>query len=166
MQESTFIENNDHVLKILRSIDKFSPFSNHDLQAFLNLAKLKKCDPGEYLIQEGEFDCWIYFLLEGEVEILKKDKKVKSFSNPGDIFGEMCILDGEPRSASIRATQKSLLLGVDGSLMDRQKKADDLAFLYTTYRVFAEVLAERLRQTTEENRLLKEKLKDYETLRI
>jgi CRP-like cAMP-binding protein len=44
--------------------------------------------------------------------------KISFFS--GDIFGEMGIIDGSARSASIQAATKSLVLAIDGSVVNRQ----------------------------------------------
>ncbi len=58
----------------------------------------------------GEFVC---FIVDGELEVLKEstDGKVNSLAtlNNGQAFGEMALVDGLPRSATIRATRKSTL---------------------------------------------------------
>lgn len=67
------------------------------------------------------------------------------------MFGEMGIIDGSPRSATIRATASSLVLGLDASFLDQKQKTSDLGFCYIVYRLFAEVLAARLRESNDEN---------------
>lgn len=162
MQETPYLQTNNRVLELLKSIDKFKPFTDDELEALLQLGRLRKFEAGEVIINEGEFDSWIYFLLTGSAAVMKGQKKVKTFSQSGDIFGEMSIMDGQPRSATIRATKVTLLLGVDGSLLDAKHKKNNLAFCYTLYRLFAEVLAERLRLTTAENVELHKKLQQHQ----
>jgi len=81
----------------------------------------------------------------------------------------MGVITGSPRSATIMASsKKSLVLGVDASMVDRSLKTNDPSFAYKMYKLFAEILTSRLRNTTEENvrlmrvnRLLKDKLTDF-----
>ena len=160
MQETCFIKENQKVLDLLRKIDKLQMFSDDDLHSFLDLGKLRKYEAGEMIIHEGEYDSWIYFLLTGQVDIFKQNKQVDSLNRSGDLFGEMGIVDGSARSASVKAATGTLVLGVDGSLIDREEVANHAAFCYTIYRLFAEVLAERLRITTEENIRLRGKVQD------
>lgn len=158
MRETDYLTDNQRVLTLLKSIEKFTPFSDDDLRSFLELGKLIEFEPGESIIREGEKDTWIYFLLSGEVTIYKNHKKIHSLKRSGEILGEMGIIDGSPRSATIKAKEKSLLLGVDGNLVNQKHQANELAFGYTIFRLFAEILAQRLRLTTEENILLKKEL--------
>ncbi len=162
MQETPMLQDNNRVLDLLKSIDRFKPFSENDLQAMLKLGRLRKFEADEVIIHEGEVDSWIYFLLTGSVAVIKGHKRVKSFARSGDLFGEMSVLDNQPRSATIRATKVTLLLGVDGSQLNARYKENNLAFCYILYRLFAEVLADRLRLTTAENIELHKKLKQWQ----
>ncbi len=94
------------------------------------------------------------------VEIFKEGKKVHTLRRGGDLFGEMGIVDGSPRSATIRAAEDTLVLGVDGSMLDNKAGESHTAFCYTIYRFFSEVLAERLRVTTAENIELKRRIQE------
>jgi CRP-like cAMP-binding protein len=114
-------------------------------------SKFRAYEPGEILIKEGEYDCWVYFLISGQLEIVKAVKAIGHLQRNGDMFGEMGVIDGSPRSASIRAVTNSLVLGLDASYLDQKQKMSELSFCYIIYRLFAEVLAVRLRDTTEEN---------------
>jgi CRP/FNR family transcriptional regulator, cyclic AMP receptor protein len=150
VKESSYIKDNIHVLRLMKNIKGFQSFSDHNLRSLLELARLREYKIGEIVIKEGDYDCWIFFLLSGWLEILKGDNVVGHLRRLGDLFGEMGVVDGSPRSATIRAATPSIVLGVDGSVVDRKLLSQDLAFCYTIYRAFAEVLAFRLRNTTED----------------
>lgn len=60
-------------------------------------------DPGEVLIKEAQYDNWIYFLMSGKVGIQKQGEIIAVLKRMGDLFGEIGIIDGSPRSASIVA---------------------------------------------------------------
>ncbi|MDH5297424.1 MAG: cyclic nucleotide-binding domain-containing protein [Desulfobulbaceae bacterium] len=158
MRETSYLTENRKVLGLLRKIKQFETFSDGDLRSFLDIGKLRHYEPGEVIIREGARDCWVYFLLSGEVGVYKEGTKVKTLNCLGDLFGEMGVVDGAPRSATIKTEADTLVLGVDGSLIDHMFKTNELTFCYTIYRLFSEVLAERLRITTEENSRLKDEL--------
>ncbi|MEA2085274.1 MAG: cyclic nucleotide-binding domain-containing protein [Thermodesulfobacteriota bacterium] len=139
----------------MKNIEKFSFFSDDDLLSFLDLGKLIKYDPGEIIIREGDYGQWIYFLISGKVEIIKAGKPIDILARSGDLFGEMGVVDDSPRSATIQAVTKTLVLSVDASLIYNEPVRQPMAFSYTIFRFFAEVLAERLRYTTQENVKLK-----------
>lgn len=156
MREVDNADENAEILRIFSGIQKFSMLPEEDLRAFIRSGRLRAYDPGEILIKEGEYDCWVYFLITGTLEIVKTGKPIGRLQRNGDMFGEMGIIDGSPRSATIRAVGKSLVLGLDASYIDQKLKTSDLGFCYILYRLFAEVLAARLRDTTDENIRLRE----------
>ena len=158
MKEIVFGRNDDRLIHILRKLKKFEKFSDEDLQTFQQLARIRECMTGEVLIREGEYDSWVYFLIIGVLEIVKGDKVIGTLDRSGDIFGEMGVIDGSPRSASVRALENSLVLGLDAALLDRTMKTSEVFFSYSIYRLFSEVLAKRLRETTEENTRLRGEL--------
>ena len=159
MRETNYLKNNEKVLRVLRDIDGFTPFSSEDIMSFLDLGKLMEYDKNEDIIEEGDKDYYVYFLLSGGVEINKDGTTIKTLRRTGELFGEMGIIDGAPRSASAVAIQKTLVLRLDSSIIGKNPDAKELALGYTIYRLFCEVLAERLRTTTEENTVLKKQLK-------
>ena len=165
MKEIQITTENKTILKLVKKIEKFKEFSEQELHDFLKAGKLREYQPNEIIIKEGNAECWLYFLINGVLTVKKKGHKISTLRRCGDMFGEMGVIDGSPRSASVLAHSKSLLIGFDGSVIDQKFKSNQLNFCYIIYRVFAEVLAVRLRETTElsvelekENRILQNKL--------
>ncbi len=158
MRETDYLKENKYVLALLKRIDTFQNFSDEDLHSFMKLGKLREYKPGEMIVKKGDTDRWAYFLISGEVKIVKQGETLGILNRGGDLFGEMGVVDGAPRSATVWARTKTMVLGVDCSVLGRGKITNDVAFLYTIYRLFAEVLAERLRITTEEVTKLKSQL--------
>ncbi|MEE2998371.1 MAG: HlyD family type I secretion periplasmic adaptor subunit [Pseudomonadota bacterium] len=68
---------------------------------------------GGYVFREGESADYAYILKEGTVEIVKTaadgDLVLVTLSEPNTIFGEMALIDGEPRSAGARAAEDSTI---------------------------------------------------------
>lgn len=156
MREVDNADENAEILRLFTGIRKFALLEEDDLRAFIRSGRLRIYEGGEVLIREGEYDCWVYFLISGHLEVIKGGKPIGRLQRNGDMFGEMGIIDGSPRSATIRAAARSLVLGLDASYIDQKQKTSDLSFCYILYRLFAEVLAARLRDTTEENIRLRE----------
>ncbi len=147
--------NNDEVMGLLRKVKSFPLFSDQDLLGLSQVSQLKELEIGEVIIQQGEYDGCIYILLKGNLEISKDGKRIGTMNHSGEIFGEMSIVDGSPRSATIKATEETVVLSIDAAIMDRNLNPDDVHRCYVVYRLFAEALAERLRETTAENIKLK-----------
>jgi CRP-like cAMP-binding protein len=79
--------------------------------------------------------------LDGKVCIVKNDKEIRVIYRSGDIFGEMGIIDGSARSASVYAIDETLCLSTDVSYIDRLSGNNKTAMAYILYKVFAEFLA-------------------------
>ena len=105
---------------------------------------------GETIFQRGDPGGAIFIVAEGEVEIFIEDSTghriVFETAKRGDFFGELSLLDGDPRSASAQAHQDTRALRVD-----RQ----DLEFLFTRHPTAAmDILAVIGRRLREADKLL------------
>ncbi|GHC08675.1 cyclic nucleotide-binding domain-containing protein [Cerasicoccus arenae] len=73
-------------------------------------------DPKQHVFKEGEPGDDLYFVLNGGVEVLMSLKSGRPLRvtelGPGDVFGEVALLHNVPRTRSIRAARKSLLLAL------------------------------------------------------
>lgn len=76
-------------------------------------------EPGEIIFNEGDIGDYLYIIVEGEVEVLKKENgKDRHVANlrQGEYFGEMALLSERQRSATVRCTKPTNVLAM--------KKAD------------------------------------------
>lgn len=149
MLESDYLKDNIDFLQKLGHMPTLDLFSEEDLKGALRLSKIRKYEPGELILEEGALDCWIYFLVSGNVRIVKQGEDLSILKRTGDVFGEMGIIDGSPRSASIYAIDETVCLATDASYIDRLSGNEKVAFCFILYRIFAEILANRLRLTTD-----------------
>ncbi|MBN1102119.1 MAG: cyclic nucleotide-binding domain-containing protein [Deltaproteobacteria bacterium] len=165
MSDMGYLKDNQEILQRLRSLPTLKHFEEKDIQGILSLSRMTKYQPGEVIIEEGQYDNWIYFIIAGEVSIRKRGETLGVLRDRGDIFGEMGIIDGSPRSATIIAIRETVCLGIDASYMDRLAGHDRVAFHCVLYQVFSQILANRLRLADErllramdENAVLKAEL--------
>jgi CRP-like cAMP-binding protein len=70
--------------------------------------------PGEYIFREGEQASALYFIVSGQVEILRRNKKGReerlSVLKENDTFGEMALLSHEPRNATAKTLSRTVVL--------------------------------------------------------
>jgi CRP/FNR family cyclic AMP-dependent transcriptional regulator len=150
MKETDYLLGNEKIIDDLKKMPVFEPFKQSDLQTLLNMSKLRTYKSGEAIIQEGNVDPWVFFLVYGKVKIVKKEKEVTILNRKGDVFGEMRFVDSSPRSASAYADGDVVCLAFDTEYVEKLAGDDRLAFGYIMYRVFSEILADRLRSLTKE----------------
>ena len=62
-------------------------------------------EPGQRIIRAGDEADLVYFISSGEVEVCVGSRRIKL--GPGDYFGEMAIISGQPRSADVTALDYS-----------------------------------------------------------
>jgi len=158
MDQSGYLNVNEELLTQLRSLPVLQLFDDHDLKNILELSRIVKYEQGELIIEEGCYDNWIYCLISGSVRIAKQGKEIKVLRRRGDVFGEMSVIDGSSRSASAYAIDDTVCLATDASYIDRLSGNDRLTFYCVMYRIFTEILAERLRDTTNELIRVREEL--------
>lgn len=149
MGESDFFVYNKDLIQKMRKTPFLSSFEEKDLMELLRMSEIRQYKPGEVILEEGSYGSWIYYLISGKAKVVKKEEEVYVLEKTGDVFGEMGVIDGSARSASVYAVEDTMCLAMDFSFekfpIDDQEK-----FKLIIYREFAEILATRLRVTTEE----------------
>ena len=150
---------NDEIIQKLCAITPLRLIRDDDIKGLLKSSKMIKYDPSEFIISEGEYSSWVYFLIKGEVGIQKEGETINVLRRCGDIFGEMSMIDNSPRSASIIAISSTVCLAIDTSYAEKLKGNEKNAYNAVIYRIFSEILAERLRKMDSE--LIKVKNENY-----
>jgi len=101
-------------IRHLQRVPLFSGFSEDELRRVAELSKIVEAPEGTVLTQIGEPGDSFFVIIDGTVAV-RTPVGAGSQLQPGDFFGEMSLLDGEPRSATIVATTDVRLLIVDRS---------------------------------------------------
>ncbi|HEY6879086.1 MAG TPA: cyclic nucleotide-binding domain-containing protein [Polyangiales bacterium] len=107
----------------LRDIGLFGGISDESLGRLATELPERRAEPGSVVVSEGELSTEMFVVIGGELEVVKRaldGSQVRvAMLGPGDWFGEMAILDVQPRSASVRALAPSLLLSMSADQVDR-----------------------------------------------
>lgn len=167
MQETKYLKDNIENIQKLMRIPALRNFELDSLSNLLRLSKIRKYKPEEVIILEGDTDPWLYFLLSGEVRIVKNNHEITRLKEIGEIFGEMRLIDNLSRSASVIAVSECICLAVNTGAGDRIVSQDNreerLDFLLLLYRIFAEYLSARLRIANDEIIKSKEETEFYKS---
>ena len=150
MIDEVFLKDNETIIRKLRKIPILRSLEIEHLQTLLEMSEVREYKPGQQILEEGRYDNWIFYLVSGRAKIIKDGKELASIRRTGDVFGEMGVLDGSARSASVYATERTVCLCTDMSRIDALYGDSKYIFRYTVVRGFAQILANRLRMTTEE----------------
>ena len=160
MEERTLNEQGDERgqadLMALEDIDFFDGVPDSELQELRQVLKLREFKTGEPICREGDPGDKMWLLVKGSVSVrltvgdLRGSRRITSLTR-GTVFGEMALIEGAPRSASIVADENVVcyeLNGADFAVLLRDKPS----IAATVMRNTARELARRLRRTSEDLR--------------
>jgi CRP-like cAMP-binding protein len=99
------------IVEMLQRAPLWSGLTEKELKVVARSFKELKYDPGDMIVRKGEGGVGFYLIAEGSVEV-RSDGNVLSKLGPGQFFGEMAILDGQPRSADVVALEPSRCLAL------------------------------------------------------
>lgn len=97
----------------LGQVPIFSGCSKRELTLIARAAKEVVHKEGTLIAREGERGIGLFMILEGECRV-SIGGKTKAKLGPGDFFGEVALLDGGPRTATVSAVTQVKLIGITG----------------------------------------------------
>ncbi|MGH0031038.1 MAG: Crp/Fnr family transcriptional regulator [Myxococcota bacterium] len=134
--------------RVLANVGLFSHLDDAELDALLQVTSSRRLAEGEVLFRKGDPGRQLHGVVEGRLKISSSNPDGKEvvfgLSDPGDVTGEIALLDAGPRSATVVALAPTELLTLD--------RRDFLPFLESHPKVairLAEILAARLRRLSE-----------------
>ncbi|HEX8968810.1 MAG TPA: cyclic nucleotide-binding domain-containing protein [Chloroflexota bacterium] len=130
------------VVDLLGSMDLFAELPDTELARIARLLKEHKVSENDVIFSQGDAGDALYIVLQGRVRIATTDQfgreRVLAFYGPGEFFGDMSVLTGAPRSATVTASTDVRLL---------QLRKDDFDVLVSTsvgiMRAMMRVMVER-----------------------
>jgi CRP/FNR family transcriptional regulator, cyclic AMP receptor protein len=91
------------IVEHLGKVPIFSGCSKKELQTIAKQVREIQHDAGHVIAAEGEPGAGLFVIDEGEADVTIGGRKVNHMKT-GDFFGEMALLDGGPRTATVTAT--------------------------------------------------------------
>ncbi|HLI69043.1 MAG TPA: cyclic nucleotide-binding domain-containing protein [Ktedonobacteraceae bacterium] len=136
----------------LAHVDLFSGLDKKDLRNLANSCRERKFPAGSVLMQQGDTGAGLFVITAGHVKITQEvhpDRAEEDLgtAGPGDVLGEMALLDDLPRSATVTATDEvtALLLPIWDFRTTLRNNPDIAVKLLAT-------LSHRLRKAESRNR--------------
>jgi len=129
----------------LEEVLKKTTITKESLPAYLVNPDVERYEDKDVIIREDNTDIDFFKLIQGGLYVVKGGKKIAEIVQPGDYFGEMAAITGEPRSASILSKGRSVVKRFPGDkLTEVIEKYPDVA-----KHLFG-VLAARLAKTNQQ----------------
>ena len=108
------------IMALLEKVPLLAPLSEEDRKKIAYEATIQDYGTGEIIVRRGEAGTSLYIILDGACEVLleKEGQIAKQMAtiDQGDFFGEMSLLTGETRSATVKALKFATVIKVDKTL--------------------------------------------------
>ncbi len=101
----------DEKVVVLRKVPLFSALSRRHLDVITRVADEVKLNAGKVLARQGERGLEFLLIVDGSARV-ERDGKLIARLTAGDFFGEMSLIDGRPRTATVIAETPIVLLVV------------------------------------------------------
>jgi CRP/FNR family transcriptional regulator, cyclic AMP receptor protein len=138
----------DPNIALLKRVPLFSELSREELDSISRVSVPRSYPKGVRVFHEGDHSDACYIVRSGDLRVTREHPDGRAIAlatlGPGDIFGELAMLDGEARSASVEALTESELLGLPAADVRRllESSSEITAKLVTA-------LTRRLREANE-----------------
>jgi CRP-like cAMP-binding protein len=104
---------NEQYAEMIKEFPLFRGYTVHGAQMLLDYGEVKEYSTGEVVLKEGDSPTFVLLVLTGQMHVFVERQGsdlVLTDVGPGTILGELAVLCGMPRSASIRASERSAVL--------------------------------------------------------
>ncbi len=89
----------------LRTFSMFSGLADASLEPIAKVSNMRRVPRGSIVVRAGDKTDFVYLVLSGSLKVLVSDEEgrevILSMLGPGELFGEMGVLDDNPRSATV-----------------------------------------------------------------
>lgn len=102
---------NQQVAEALATASLFRVLSKEGITATVGAGRSRSYSAGQIICHQGDLGDHLYVVIDGLTKVVfnseRGDEMVINILGPGEIFGELALLDGSPRSASVVALQST-----------------------------------------------------------
>ncbi len=102
-------------IDFLKRVSMFEDLDQRSLEAIANAAVEQRYETGQEIVRQGDTGVGAFIIRSGKVDVVQdregKETKLATMG-PGEVFGEMALLDEFPRSATVRAAEPTTALGI------------------------------------------------------
>jgi CRP/FNR family transcriptional regulator, cyclic AMP receptor protein len=142
------MQSNDQARELLSRIGLFAELGEADVGLLAQIAQRRRFEARRVIVRQGDTDGDLYAVLRGHLKVSACDRHgheiVMNIVQPGEAFGEIALLDQEPRSATVTSLDACELLVIrraDFLLLQRRSPTISMALLA--------VMVKRVRQLSD-----------------
>jgi CRP/FNR family cyclic AMP-dependent transcriptional regulator len=132
-----------------RKVDVFSGLEGRSLESVLSVLREQTFPKGAVVFAEGELGRTMFVLQDGEVEVRRSNSAGRAVPivrlGPGECFGEMALVELEPRSATVWVTKKARMWALTNLDLWKLFREDHYAYVIVLQNI-CRLVSRRLRK--------------------
>lgn len=149
-------------IEALHKVELFNSFREDELLAIAQRLKYAPFAKGDIITHQGAVAHWLYMLVEGEAEVYLESPNAQrrklSTLNAGNYFGEMGLMTGAPRTATVIATKDTECYQLDKAsfediLKNRPELAEEISHMLVSRRFGLDSLQQDVDADTREQQM-------------
>ncbi len=111
----------------LASVPLFAGISDESLRRLADVTGEVDFPAGQFIVVQGQVGTGLFVIIEGSAKVIRGSDELATFG-PGDFFGELAVIDQEPRYASVQALEPTRCLALASwDLLDLMEKDPQLS---------------------------------------
>ncbi len=95
----------------LAGVPLFADISADSMERLASVAGEQDFAPGQFIVRQGQVGTGLYVILSGSVRVLRGSDVVARLGK-GEFFGELSVIDQQPRNASVEAAESTVVLAL------------------------------------------------------
>jgi CRP-like cAMP-binding protein len=95
----------------LALVPLFAGISDESMSALAEATGEQDFASGQFIVRQGQVGTGLYVVVTGSVKVLRGSDEIATLG-PGEFFGELSVIDQEPRNASVQAAEPTLVLAL------------------------------------------------------
>ncbi len=127
----------------------FKDFPSPNLANLAKFFKVQNFEAGDYILKQGQSNETLYFLRQGQLDVLVDDENVSHLDTAGEVLGEMSLINRNKVKASVRAVDKVSVFSVHESHFSHLPESEQATLKILMNQVLTKILVFRLERTNE-----------------
>jgi CRP-like cAMP-binding protein len=101
----------DQKASALASLPLFEGISAESMSRLAAVAGEQEFAPGQFIVRQGQVGTGLYLIADGSVRVVRGADELATLG-PGEFFGELSVIDQQPRNASVQAAEQTTVLAI------------------------------------------------------
>ncbi len=97
---------------LLSKLPLFAGISGESRNRLANVAGEQQFAEGQFIVRQGQVGTGLYVIVDGSVRVVRGSEDELAKLGSGDFFGELSVIDQQPRNASVQAAEPTTVLAV------------------------------------------------------